>query len=355
MIERLEALEVDDVYVEEPGTEDIVPDEMISDRTRRKAHKLLRRTFTELMNAAEMSDVASEDVTTLLQYDDRFSNAVSLSTFRETVLTTMEDLLAYHVEIFETPSVKRYLNRTYEHALNTSILSVMIGRAFAYSPDELISIGTAAMLHDVGKMIFPKLVDKKFRDFTPEEAKKMRAHPLAGALIISKTAHNTNLEQATIRQHHEQQDGRGYPAKLVGSNLEPVKWRVKRPNEIFRMAEILSVANAFDNLINGDLIVPPMSATHAMETLVRGAGSLYNHAVVAKALDLINLYPVGSIVEIRVGNMKFPSGCQGVVRRGIGPNAKRPEIMVIWDEFHRKSTPRICDLSRYPDIQVELI
>jgi HD-GYP domain-containing protein (c-di-GMP phosphodiesterase class II) len=307
------------------------------------------------MNIAEMTDLANQDVTTILQYDDRYAKALALPSFHEAVHTTIEDLLAYHVEVFEAPTVKRYLNRSYEHALNSSILSVMIGRGFNYSAEELITLGSAAMLHDIGKLIYPSLVDKRLIDLSPDEIKKLKIHPMAGALIISKTSSTTSIEQATIRQHHEQQDGRGYPAKLIGSNVEPVKWRVKRNNEIFRMAEILSVANAFDNLLNGDLVVAPMTPAQAAETLVRGAGSVYNHAVVSKALELINLYPVGSIVEVKAGNMLFPTGMRGVVRRGTGVNLKRPEIMLIWDHNRNSITPRILDLSRHPEVEIDLV
>jgi HD-GYP domain-containing protein (c-di-GMP phosphodiesterase class II) len=355
MITRLESLEVDDVYIEESGTEDIVPEDMISDQTRRHTHKLLRRTFSELMNISEMTDLASDDVTTILQYDDRYSKALKLQSFHEAVHTTIEDLMAYHVEVFETPTVKRYLNRNYEHALNTSILSIMIGRSFNYVAEDLVALGAAAMLHDIGKLVYPSISDKKLIDLTPDELKKLRFHPEAGALIVSKSAVNTNIEQATIRQHHEQQDGRGYPSRLAGSNIEPVKWRVKRNNEIFRMAEILAVSNAFDNLLNGDLVVAPMTPAQAIESLVRGAGTIYNHAVVSKAMELINIYPVGSMVEIKTGNMMFPAGMRGVVRRGAGINLKRPEIMLIWDNNRRRITPRILDLSHYLDIVVDLV
>ena len=79
IIERLVDLEVDDVYVEEPGTEDIVPEaEMISDKTRRRTHKLLKRTFDEVMNIADMTEFANEDAITILQYDDRYANAVKV-------------------------------------------------------------------------------------------------------------------------------------------------------------------------------------------------------------------------------------------------------------------------------------
>jgi HD-GYP domain-containing protein (c-di-GMP phosphodiesterase class II) len=356
VIDRLVELEVEDVYVEEAGTEDIEPEpEMISDKTRRRTHKLLKRTFDDIVGLAELREIANEDVITILQYDDRYANAVNVSEFHEVVHRTVEDLFSHHVEIFETPVVKTYLNRTYEHALNTSVLSIMLGRAFGYAQEELLVLGSAAMLHDVGKLVMQDLVNKPVRDLTHEEARLLKLHPAAGAKILERSSTNTVLEQATIRQHHEQQDGRGYPLKLSGTNEPPTRLRMARGDQIFRFAEILSVANTFDNLINGDLIVEAMSPARALETLVRGAGSLYNRAVVSKALELINVYPVGAIVEITMGNLMFDRGMRGVVRRSTGQRLQRPEILVLWDKKGNKLTsPRVLDLNVHRGVEIDL-
>ncbi|MFZ5433877.1 MAG: HD-GYP domain-containing protein [Calditrichota bacterium] len=356
MIERLIELEVDDVYIHEPGTEDIVPqDDMISDKTRRRTHKLLKRTFDDLTSLADLSECANEDVITILQYDDRFANAVRVQSFNDVVHSTVDDLFTHRVEVFDTPVVKRYLDRTYEHSLNTAILSIMLGRAFYYPPEKLVALGTAAMLHDMGKLVFPELANKPYRDLSLEEMKRIRLHPAAGAALLSRSGGHTELEQTIIRQHHEQQDGRGYPMKLTGDNLAPLESRPIRPREIVRYAEIVAVANAFDNLINGDLMVEPMSPAKAMEALVRGAGTLYNRAVVSKALEIINVYPVGSIVEIRLGNMLVETGARGVVRHSGASGTSRPEILLLWDRHGQRMTPRVVDLNKFPAVEVDLI
>lgn len=358
MIERLEILEVEDIYIEESGTEEIVPADMVSDRTRRHAHKLLKRTFDDLMNISEMRDFASEDVTTILQYDNRYANAVRITSFREIIHTTVEDLFQHNVEAFETPLIKYYLNRSYEHALNVTLLSLLIGRAFGFAHDELLALGTAAMLHDVGKLLYPQLVNRKLSELDQDEIRRLRNHPETGALILKSTADRadrTSVEQAAIRQHHEQQDGRGYPAHLTGTNEPPVRWRVQQHRHIFRFAEILQVANTFDNLINGDLLVSAMTPASAVESLVRGAGPVYNRAVVSKALELINVYPVGSMVEIKLGAVGFPTGLKGVVRRSAGNCFHRPEILLLWDRNGDRIPPRTLDLDKHAGIEIDLI
>jgi HD-GYP domain-containing protein (c-di-GMP phosphodiesterase class II) len=357
VITRLMDLGVDDVYIEEPGTEDIVAEpEAISDKTRRHTHKLLKRAFDDVANLAVYQEIANEDIITILQYDSRYANAISVPEFHEAVHRTIDDLFTHHVEMFETPMVKTYLNRSYEHALNTAILSVMIGRSFGYGQEELLSLGTAAMLHDVGKLMLPGLSGKTLRDMSLEERRMSKLHPAAGAMIVARSSNDTGLEQASIRQHHEQQDGRGFPLKLTGDNEPPIRTRQRRADQMFRHAEILCVANAFDNLINGDLVVDAMTAASATETLVRGAGTLYNRSVVSKALEIINVYPVGALVEVTTGNSLFNSGNRGVVRRAGGQRMHKPEILILWDKSgNRLAAPLVLDLNQHPGLEVELL
>jgi HD-GYP domain-containing protein (c-di-GMP phosphodiesterase class II) len=355
MIERLHALGVDDVYVHEEGTDDVEPEEMVSDLTRRKTHKVLRRTFDELQNLGEMTDWANEDITGIIQYDDRYENSVAVQEFREVIHSTIEDMFARREEVFETPMVKQYLDRGYEHALNTSILAIMIGRGFGFAQDELTALGTAAMLHDVGKLLFPKIRGRGLREFSTDEMRLYKKHPVAGAAILTKSAPDFNREAAAVLQHHEQQDGRGYPNKLLGFNDQPVKNRITKPGGIFRFAEVIAVANTFDNLLNGELLADPMTPGKAVETLVRGAGSVYNRTVVTMAAEIINTWPVGSIVEIRRGDGYITTGMRGVVRRGTTATIHHPVIVVLWDHTGRKIPPIELDLNRQRSIEIEIV
>jgi HD-GYP domain-containing protein (c-di-GMP phosphodiesterase class II) len=355
MIERLEALNVDDVYVHEEGTDDVDPAEMVSDLTRRKTHKVLRRAFDDLQNLGEMTDWANEDVASIIQFDDRYEKSIAVQDFREVIHCTIEDMFLQREAVFETPMVKQYLNRNYEHSLNTSILSIMIGRYFGFSSDELIALGTAATLHDMGKLVIPKIKDLKMRDMSPEEMRMYKKHPIVGAAILEKAAPDCGREIASIKQHHEQQDGRGYPIKMRGYNDSPLKVRVSKPNGIFRFAEVIAVANAFDNLLNGELQADPMTPERAVETLVRGAGQLYNRTVVSAAAEIINTYPVGSIVEIRSGDGYILPRMRAVVRKGTSARVHHPVIVILWDSSGKKIPPIEIDLNKRLGIKIEIV
>ena len=355
VINRLKQLEVFDIYIEEPGTEDIHPPAFISQKTRRRAHRLLRRTFDEMMNAAELSRAAKEDVMTLLEKDRRYRNTVRINALKDVIKRTLGELISNNTETFEVSFVHSYLNYHYEHALNTMILSLVIARGFGYSEEELLQLGFAALLHDIGKMVWPELAKKRRTELTREETEKLKQHPIIGAKILEITFPNSAVEQAGIRCHHERQDGKGYPNGLVGSNREPIRQRITRHNEIFRMAEIIAVADAFDNLQKGDYTGEPLSPIQAAETLVHQAGVVYNKKIVDKAISLINVYPIGALVVVKFGNNHIPMGTKGVVRRMASENLERPEIVLLWDSNGHRISPQIIDLDTERDIQIELV
>lgn len=355
IINRLKQLEVFDIYIEEPGTEDIHPPAFVSQKTRRRAHRLLRRTFDEMMNIADLSRTAKKDVMTLLQKDRRYRNTVRVDALKDVIKRTLGELISNNTDTFEVSFVHSYLNYHYEHALNTMILSLVIARGFGYSEEELLQLGFAALLHDIGKMVWPELAKKRRTELSREEIETLKQHPAVGARIIEITFQNSAVEQAGVRCHHERQDGKGYPNGLVGSNREPFRQRIARHDEIFRMAEIIAVADAFDNLQKGEYTGESLSPIQAAETLVHQAGVVFNKKIVDKGISLINVYPIGALVEVKFGNNHFPPGTRGVVRRIASENLERPEIVLLWDSNGQRISPQVIDLDKTHDIQIELV
>ncbi|MBU1936642.1 HD domain-containing protein, partial [bacterium] len=337
------------------GTEDIHPPAFVSQKTRRRAHRLLKRTFDEMMNLADLSRTAKEDVITLLEKDMRYRNTVRVDALKDVIKRTLGELIKNNTETFEVSFVHSYLNYHYEHALNTMILSLVIARGFGYSEEELLQLGFAALLHDIGKMVWPELAKKRRTELSREETETLKQHPVVGAKILEITFPNSAVEQAGIRCHHERQDGKGYPKGLMGSNCEPIRHRITRHDEIFRMAEIIAVANGFDNLQKGEYTGEALSPIQAAETLVHQAGEVYNKKIVDKAISLINVYPVGALIVVKYGNNHISQGMKGVVKRNASENLERPEIILLWDSKGHRVSPQMIDLDTVHDIQIELV
>src|SRR4051812_14494279 len=133
---------------------------------------------------------------------------------------TNRELLELMVKSIEArdPYTSGLSRRVKEYALK-------IAKLLSLSPVEVEKIGTAALLHDVGKIYdkYAPILLKQDR-LTPEEWAVIKEHPADGANLIATMTRLRELVPA-VRHHHENWDGSGYPHGLHGENI-PLASRV---------------------------------------------------------------------------------------------------------------------------------
>ncbi|TVM34059.1 HD-GYP domain-containing protein [Oceanidesulfovibrio marinus] len=151
----------------------------------------------------------------------------------------VKDTSAYLADPKALKKIAAYIQRgfhLYDHALGVMVLTVSLLRTFPQADDELLfRVGMGAILHDIGKTTLPEYLLQKRSDLmTPEERRLFRTHPAAGIAVLA----GMTLESETLHCilfHHEQSDGKGYPAGVASQEL-PLH------------ARALILCNAYDNL-----------------------------------------------------------------------------------------------------------
>ncbi|MBI5846400.1 MAG: HD-GYP domain-containing protein [Nitrospirae bacterium] len=126
---------------------------------------------------------------------------------------------------------------TYTHSVNVGVYAIMLAKTHFRGSDghDMHELGAGFFLHDIGKVhIDPAIINKPGR-LTDSEMGQMRSHPYQGYKILSETAHLTDECRAIVMEHHERDDGLGYPRRLKG-------------NDIHVYGRICSVADVFDAL-----------------------------------------------------------------------------------------------------------
>jgi HD-GYP domain-containing protein (c-di-GMP phosphodiesterase class II) len=126
---------------------------------------------------------------------------------------------------------------TYTHSVNVGILSIYLAKRL-YGPSsghDLHELGAAFFLHDLGKVrVDPAIINKPGR-LTEEEMSKMRIHPYQSYKILEESGHLSHECKVITMQHHEREDGSGYPRRLKG-------------DEIHDYARICCIADVYDAL-----------------------------------------------------------------------------------------------------------
>ena len=97
------------------------------------------------------------------------------------------------------------------HSQRVRKYSQIIASALQLPAKRIERIGIAALLHDVGKIdgIFVPILQKPGK-LTPEERAIMELHPIKSAELVSRASQLADIVE-TVRHHHENWDGTGYP------------------------------------------------------------------------------------------------------------------------------------------------
>lgn len=140
--------------------------------------------------------------------------------YRHTIKTTL-DLEQTNKELLELmiKSIEARDPYTSGHSRRVQQYALLIARALKLSERTIEHIGTAALLHDVGKIHekYGKILTKEDK-LTPDEWALMREHPGDGAELIA-TMTRLHTYVSAVRHHHENWDGTGYPDGLAGDRI----------------------------------------------------------------------------------------------------------------------------------------
>ncbi|WP_019155914.1 HD-GYP domain-containing protein [Robertmurraya massiliosenegalensis] len=121
---------------------------------------------------------------------------------------------------------------TYRHPIAVAIISTLIGKWLKLNEQELEDLTLGATLYDIGKASVPSDVLNKTGKLTREEYEIMSNHTVYGYNLLKNTEHiNENVALIAL-QHHEREDGNGYPIGISGA-------------QISYFAKIVAVADVF--------------------------------------------------------------------------------------------------------------
>ena len=146
---------------------------------------------------------------------------------------------------------------TYTHSVNVGLYSVLLAKSVFKSghDHDMRELGVGFFLHDLGKCDIPAQLINKPDRLTPDEWQLMRDHPSRGYELLAE-AHQLTWEcHVIVMQHHEREDGTGYPFGL-------------KQDEIHLYGRICSIADVYDALTSTRAYkkkLPPFEALNVMK------------------------------------------------------------------------------------------
>ena len=120
---------------------------------------------------------------------------------------------------------------TLTHSINTSCYALSLGKRMHLNDEDLNTLFTAAIIHDIGKIATPTRILEFPGKLSPEDMGIMRYHVNHTKRILGNIVSQNIFETAT--RHHEKLNGKGYPNQLPGAVL-------KQKERILTVADITS-------------------------------------------------------------------------------------------------------------------
>ena len=125
---------------------------------------------------------------------------------------------------------------TYRHFIMVFALSALLARDLMENHNDILKEVLAGPTHDLGKLCVPLSILKKIDPLTRPERLFLDHHAIAGYVLLSYYLGDTkNFSAIVARDHHERNDGSGYPC---GTYLKD------------RMVEIVVVSDVYDALLS---------------------------------------------------------------------------------------------------------
>ncbi|TDG00651.1 HD-GYP domain-containing protein [Paenibacillus piri] len=313
LINRLGKHGIDFIYIADPRTDDIEIPDMLSDGTRLRAISEVRTAFRKLMD-----DSAKRKSVGFVQLGRVFRDVMSL---------IIDDLSGHGDAMIMLTNISVMDDYLYQHSLNVCMYTTMLGMAYGYNREELMTIGLGALLHDIGKTQIPIELLRKNAKLTEDEFACIKKHAEYGYLLLKDEPNIPLLAAHCAFQHHERLNGSGYPRGLKGS-------------EIHDYARWIGLVDSYDAMTTHRVYRKAMLPHQAMEVIFTGTESLYDISKIELFRDKIAIYPIGLTVTLNTGESGTVVGLNNIV-------PQRPIVRLLTNEAGEEiSSPQDVDLSR---------
>ncbi|MCP4914685.1 MAG: HD domain-containing protein [Oligoflexia bacterium] len=167
-------------------------------------------------------------------------------------------------------------NTVAEHSVNVANLAVYLAMVVGHSHQFVLeNVYMGAIFHDYGKAKIPAHILENVNNNMYSHA--IQEHPNEGVKILRKTKGIPEQVMQIIVQHHEQFNGHGFPRGLAG-------------DDIYELAQIVSMANVFDNTLYENKNFPKADRyKKAIKVIEYDNGKCWNPKYIPRILDALTL------------------------------------------------------------------
>lgn len=345
------------IYVDDAETADVVIKDPISDKIRTmatkdilKAYKVTQASIVKI--EADTADAVIKSINTP-KFKKSFQQNPVLTHLCNNINHFLEGIMSQDV-LSGLNSIKSFDNYTYEHSVDTAVISTIIAKKLLLNQEKLKQVAIGEFLHDIGKIFIDEKIINKPGKLTPEEFETVKMHPVYGYELLKDVDQIGSVAAHIPYQHHERQDGRGYPRGIRGNNkLDTGSLKFHEGDRLIMLAEIAAIADFYDACISDRPYRKGLAPDLVYDLIKTGSGVQFNKELIDCFINVVPKYPVGYEIRVKCGEYKDFTG----VVASLNPHQlSTPKILLLNDNQKKKIKPIEIDLSTFSGfIEIECI
>lgn len=226
--------------------------------------------------------------------------------------TMIEELNENEQAILASLNIQSNQGLLNAHLYNTMTLVLSAAPSITDDIKEMMLLGQAALLHDIGWTKLPGYMIQKGRPFTLQEKKLEKQHVDLSLAKLKAFPDIPERVLALVAAHHEMPNGKGYPRGLKDNNLD-------------KGCRLLSIAIRYDELTHALFDNTGMLPAKAMKQLFKEAlAGNFDQKLVSAFIHLLGVYPIGSAV-------KLSDNSKGLIVHHQPDSPLKPQILKYYD------------------------
>ncbi len=255
--------------------------------------------------------VFSEGIETIrkVMQEVKLGEQVNLKGVQKVIHLMLNNIFLDKVVLQGLTTIKNYDEYTYNHSVNVAIFSLALGTELFLNRSQLISLGVAALLHDVGKIKISAKITQKPGLLTEGEWEIVRNHPIESVKILSNMKNIDNLAMVVAFEHHMGYDLSGYP-------------KIKGYIDLHLFSKIVCIADFYDATTTFRIYHKPLLPDKSVNLIIKKSGSYFDPLLVKVFVSMIGIFPIGTVVRLDTNEI-------GVIYRVNRNNLFRPKVVIV--------------------------
>jgi len=227
-------------------------------------------------------------------------------------------------------NLKRHKVGVPHHLMNTAVLVMLVAKELGINRKDRLELVMQAALHGVGRSLLPE----EAKDHDPVIEERRRAQESIGQVARTLAMFNRTAMRVAVAN-----EVRMWVDKKSDHN-DAYDFDLTAPTRI------IAVCRAYDLLTTPTKHRPALLPDEALQVIHREAGRRYDEAAARVLVNVLGVFPVGSVVGLNNGKTAI------VVEAPTSGDPTRPRVKLIRDAVGKTIDGAIVDLSKSRDVKI---